>query len=100
MWHTVDSFKFTEGGMNNTNEQDFRTLFNNAKRVYIDGQEVGRVWYEEDTDWNCYINLSDSLYDFIDSEEDAIQNVIRSHEHTESIEREEYDRLKEKYKLG
>ena len=57
------------------NFDDF-TTFQSAFIVRDGDAELGRIWFDEETKWNTYINELDSGYDFVDSFEDAIQNVL------------------------
>lgn len=43
----------------------------------VDGKLIGRVWYEEDTQWNAYHNDSDVEWDFIDSYSEAVDLLYR-----------------------
>jgi len=58
---------------------DIRTIHTNWDSAYIvldnNGNNIGRVWYEEDTEWNNYIEETDHIYDFIDTFGDAVQMV-------------------------
>ena len=37
------------------------------------GLELGRIWYEPDTDWTAWHSGTDQEYDFLESIEEAVE---------------------------
>jgi hypothetical protein len=58
------------------NKETLYNSFDNAYSVMLNGIVVGRVWYQEDTDWNIYHSESDMEWDFADSFEDAVEMLL------------------------
>ena len=61
------------------------TSFDTAFVVSFNGQDVGRVWYQEDTEWKVYMNSTDLEYDFVDGFDKAVDMVLSEENITQTM---------------